>query len=156
MPTMLVVLQRRRPRNCSELKQHESTLESLEQQCANIRTVVYQFEEARNQFFAAALAQLNETLNAYRIGIDSVVIQTMAPGSGKRENGAQVLTQRVSSLRANFYHCGLHVQADNMTVFGKSFLEILFSFSSSVLVRNLAIGVFPKHHVGAVPVQMDC
>ena len=37
----------------SELKQHESMLESLEQQCANIQTVVYQFEEARNQFLAA-------------------------------------------------------------------------------------------------------
>ena len=35
-----------------ELKQQESTLESLEQQCANIQTVVYQFEECRNQFFA--------------------------------------------------------------------------------------------------------
>ena len=85
-----------------ELKQHESTLESLEQQCANIQTVVYQFEEARNQFFAAKaqLAQLNGDLERLQnVGIDSVVIQTMAPevqANARMER--KMLTQRVSFL----------------------------------------------------------
>ena len=86
----------------SELKQHESMLESLEQQCANIQTVVYQFEEARNQFLAAKsqLAQLNGDLERLQnVGIDSVVIQTLAPevqANARMER--KMLTQRVSFL----------------------------------------------------------
>jgi hypothetical protein len=85
-----------------ELKQHESTLESLEQQCANIQTVVYQFEEVRNQFLAAKaqLAQLNGDLERLQnVGIDAVVIQTLAPEvQADARVERKVLTQRVSYL----------------------------------------------------------
>ena len=84
------------------LKQHESSLEVLEQQCANIQTVVYQFEEARNQFLAAKsqLAQLNGDLERLQnTGIDAVVIQAL-PGEAQANIRAErkMLTQRVSFL----------------------------------------------------------
>ena len=75
---------------------------TLEQSCANIQTVVYQFEEARAQFLAAKsqLAQLNGQLEKLQnTGIDAVVLQTLPPeAQAMAKANRKALTERVSFL----------------------------------------------------------
>ena len=77
-------------------------VEILEQKCATIQTIVYQFEEMRTQFLNAKseLAQLNGNLERLQSqGIDAIVVQHLdAPAQDAIKAERKVLTQRVAYL----------------------------------------------------------
>ena len=84
------------------LSEHEANLEILEQKCASIQTIVYQFEEMRTQFLnaKAELAQLNGNLERLQSqGIDTVVVQHLDPSSQEIiKADRKILVQRVAFL----------------------------------------------------------
>ena len=84
------------------LSEHEANLEILEQKCASIQTIVYQFEEMRTQFLnaKAELAQLNGNLERLQSqGIDTVVVQHLDPSSQEIIKASRkILVQRVAFL----------------------------------------------------------
>ena len=86
----------------NQLQQHEASLEILEQQCASIQTIVYQFEEMRTQFLNAKseLAQLNGNLERLQSnGIDTVVVQHLNQASQDAiKSERKVLVKRISFL----------------------------------------------------------
>ena len=85
-----------------QLQVQEANLEILEQKCASIQTIVYQFEEMRTQFLnaKAELAQLNGNLESLQSqGIDTVVVQHLDPSSQEAiKADRKILVQRVAFL----------------------------------------------------------
>jgi hypothetical protein len=86
----------------NQLREHEANLELLEQQCAGIQTIVYQFEEMRTQFLNAKseLAQLNGNLERLQAqGIDTIVTQHLNLASQEAvKSERKVLSQRIAFL----------------------------------------------------------
>jgi hypothetical protein len=84
------------------LKKHEADLETLEQQCASIQTIVYQFEAMRTEFLNAKsdLAQLNGNLERLQSqGIDTITVQHLNPSTQDAIKAERkILTQRVAFL----------------------------------------------------------